>query len=282
MITVISRLFLIFFMFTMASIPGFSTQKFTVYAYLPWGTFTHKKHQDQINLLLSYGIKPIFIVYEKDYLTHQIIDRAKIKKLAEITAKNSTIPVSFDIELNNSIDPKIIAKTIESILQLYRQYNRKNLLGIYATIPKNTYGKMTNFSSYKKANDPYLGLINQVDFISPAFYNYNNNLKQWIKHALFTIKATQQLAPKKPIIPFISPVIRLGPSSAAKNGHLVEPISEILMTTYLTTLYHQGAAGCIIWASSQDRLADGTLPKFDAKTGWAKAVVDFIYTQYNG
>ena len=48
------------------------------------------------------------------------------------------------------------------------------------------------------------------------------------------------------------------------------------MAQRLGSLYQQGASGCIIWASSQDRKKNGEVPQFNPEHGWGKAVVSFI------
>ena len=92
------------------------------------------------------------------------------------------------------------------------------------------------------------------------------------------MELAKKYTPLKPVIPYISPVVRLGSSNKAKNGNLVEALSEEEMRERLQALFILGASGCIIWASSQDRTEDGQIPQFDPDKGWGKAVVEFTKT----
>ena len=245
-----------------------STAKFTVYAYIPWaGT----------DSLLTYGIKPISVIYEKNYLTNGVVDREKIKKLALSHSAESHIPVSFDTEFEQPGQTKKFVAQIKEIITEYRHYNAKALVGLYATIPKNTYGKIPPSYLYQQANSVYDSLIDYVDYISPSLYNYKgHDLSSWVINARFNLQTAKQYEPSKPIIPYISPVFRQGASSYATNGHLVELLDEDEMSKQLAALKKLGASGCIIWASSQDRTQDGKMPQFDPNNGWGKAVVEFI------
>lgn len=245
-------------------------QKFIVYMFLPW-----KGTQPQV--LLDKGIRPIHVIYEPEFFTDKKIDVVKIKTLALRTLSNPSIPVSFDLEFGNRFKPNTVIPLMQDIIKTFRKYNTKSLVGIYSTIPPNTYGQHAKFLTYEKLNKNYASLIHTVDFISPSLYNYElNNAKLWQRNAAFNFKMTQDYTLTKPVIPYISPIVRLGPSNDAKNGNLVDELSEEDMALRLKTLQRLGAAGCIIWASSQDRTADGRIPQFNPDKGWGRAVVEFI------
>ena len=246
--------------------------KFTVYAYIPWD----KKEE---KIFTKYGIKSINVIYEKSYMTDAKIDKQKIRELALETLKDSSLPVSFDIEPGANLKAAAIVPAIQSILKQYRAYNTKNLIGLYATIPQNTYGRLSSDSAYNKLNSSSKNLIFLVDFISPSLYNYDkNDFTKWWLNAQYTMNAAKKYSMNKPIIPYISPIIRLSSLSTIKNGHVVRELSEEEMTKRLDTLYSMGASGCIIWASSQDRTQNGQVPQFNPQNGWGKAVVTFIKT----
>lgn len=255
--------------------------QFTVYGYVPWktkiGSFPARAGNELSDVFLSKGIKPIHVIYENKYCSNGTIDLNKIKNIALKTSLEPNIPVSFDIEFGNRFKPATVVPYVKTILKTFRRYNSKSLLGVYALIPQNTYGLKINTLTYNRFNSKYDSLVNAVDFFSPSLYNYNgHDFNSWFNNARFVISHAKQYKPAKPIIPYVSPIVRLGPSHHAKNGNLVEELSEQEMSQRLHALYDLGASGCIIWASSQDRTRDGQFPKFNPNKGWGKAVVAFI------
>ena len=245
---------------------------FTVYAYIPW-----KMKANESDYLLTYGIQPVNIIYENKYFTNGKIDLEKIKKMALETASQPNVPVSFDMEFGHRFKPETVLPSVRAILKYYRGYNSKAFVGVYATIPQNTYGLKPVSFEYDRLNHQYDSLINDVDFISPSLYNYSRyDVNSWLKNARFVMKLAKKYTPSKPIIPYISPIFKLGPSNKAINGNLVVELSEEEMGLRLQALYNLGGAGCIIWASSQDRTQDGQIPQFHPDKGWGKAVVKFI------
>lgn len=253
--------------------------KFTIYAFIPWTSQKFDNYAKLSNYLNSFGIRPIRVIYENDFFTQGEIDPQKLRKIAEETVANPNIPISFDLEFGDRFKPETVIPRIESLLRYYHAYQPKALVGIYGTIPQNTYSWKPTISTYDRLNDQYMSLVNLVDFLSPVLYNYDgNNFSAWLKSAKYNINAAKQYASKKPIIPFISPIIRVGETKLVKKGHLVEELDEIAMRERLQALYALGASGCIIWASSQDRTKDGQIPSFDPNNAWGKAVVEFIKT----
>lgn len=243
-------------------------QQFKVYAFLP---------SSDAQILSNHGIMPIDVVYENRYMTNHEIDPDKIKKIALDALKRPDVPISFDVEFGNRYKPDTVVPSILTILSLFRDINVKSQVGIYATIPQNTYGIKPDDASYKQLNKQYERLIDRVDYISPSLYNYEKiDFKIWSANTKFILKTAKKYPNAKPIIPYISPIIRLGASSKARNGHLVIELSEKEMTKRLEALYALGASGCIIWASSQDRDASGQRLKFNPTQGFGKAVVMFI------
>jgi hypothetical protein len=254
--------------------------KFTVYAYIPWKIKTKANQQALSDYFSTKGIKPIYVMYENTYFNHGTLSLKKIKELALLTSQNPDTPVSFDMEFGDRFKPETVIPRIKTILHYFRHYNSKSLVGIYATIPQNAYGLPKNTLAYNTLNRKYDTLIHDIDFISPSLYNYNgHDFNSWYAFARFTMTQAKQYKPNKPIIPYISPIVRLGPSLLAKNGNLVEELTEQEMSKRLQTLADLGASGCIIWASSQDRTKDGEFPQFSPSSGWGKAVTEFIAKQ---
>lgn len=253
--------------YTVATTP---MRKFVVYAYIPWANASN---------LLTYGIQPIDVIYEKNLFTNEKMDARKIKKLASEMSLKKTRLVSFDMEFGNRFKPETVIPTIRAVLKMFHNYNLTNPIGIYAVIPQNTYGvrPIGAFKyAYEKLNNNYSMLINDVDFISPSLYNYGiSDYKVWLENASFNISIAKKMT-SKPILPYISPIITVGSTVLVKDGHLVKELSEAEMAEKLSALYHLGASGCILWASSQDRTVEGQVPLFNPKKGWGKAVVDFV------
>ena len=255
--------------------------KFTIYAFIPWKTNSNTPHlrsESQLkNHLLAYNIHPIKVIYEHNYFTNGAIDPKKIKQYALLDAQERDIPVSFDMEFGNRFKPETMIPKIKAILAYYRIYNSKASVGIYATIPQNTYGHTPKNFSYNQLNHNYDVLIDEIDYISPSLYNYNGrDFSAWFENARFNIEIAKKYPLKKPIIPYISPIYNLGPSSQDSNLNQVEELSESDMAKRLQALYELGASGCIIWASSQDRTKDGKFPEFNPDRGWGRAVISFI------
>lgn len=253
--------------------------KFTVYAFLPWKNQKSDIHEQLSKYMENFGIMPIKVIYEKDFFTQGKPDLQKIKKVAETTKLEPNIPVSFDFEFGNRFKPETVIPDVEIILHNYHAYHSKAFVGIYGVIPQNTYAWKTTISAYDRLNDSYKTLVKLVDFLSPVLYNYDGtNFTSWLKTAEYNMNAAKQYASNKPILPFLSPVVRIGRTHKIKNGHIVEELDERAMKKRLGAVFNLGASGCIIWASSQDRKKDGQFPTFDPEQGWGKAVVEFIKT----
>jgi hypothetical protein len=246
---------------------------FTVYAYIAWN--------NPIEDLSSYGIEPIEVLYENRLRTDGRIDREKIQKLAEEAALTPVRPLSFDLEFGNRFEPETLMPQVQAILHTFRRFNRQNPIGLYALLPQNTYGKQSQSFSYEHLNSTYSRLKDLVDFVSPSLYNYEGrDLEAWIKTARYSLGMAKKYAPSKPILPYISPVYRLGPAAGVKNGHVIVELGEEEMRQRITALYELGASGCIIWTSSQDRNEKGEKPRFSPNRGWGKAVVQFIKSHH--
>ena len=115
--------------------------KFIVYAYIPWTAKTNGHARTEKNLsdyMLTYGIQPVYVIYENNYFTNGKIDLNKIKKVALKTALQPNTPVSFDMEFGHRFKPETVIPRVRAILNHYRSYNLKAFVGIYATIPQNT------------------------------------------------------------------------------------------------------------------------------------------------
>ncbi len=247
---------------------------FTVYAFIPWH---HQQLGELPPVLKAYGLHPIKIIYEERYMQDGKLDPDKLKAIAKEAMLEPDVPVSFDVERGNRFHPETVIPHIHRLLSLYRSYHPKAMLGIYGTIPQNTYAWKSSTADYEKLNNKYQPLVADLDFVSPVLYNYDgNDFKAWSKSARYNMALAKKYASGKPIIPFISPTIRMGTHNLVKKGSIVLPLSETAMRKRLTLLYELGASGCILWTSSQERTYEGAIPQFDPKKSWGKAVIQFV------
>lgn len=250
--------------------------QFKIYAFIPWKTNDAQSKLIE-SRLESYGIIPIKVIYEHHITTHGKIDGEKLKRLANMSRPD--IPISFDLESGNRFHPETVLPKVQEVLQTYKTLAPQSVVGVYAILPQITYSWNKKIANYDQLNEKYKSLINFVDFLSPVLYNYDgSDLQAWHESARFNIQAAKRYALGKPIIPYISPIIRLHKLDAVKDGNLVEELDENSMAARLQILYDLGASGCIIWASSQDRTKDGHFPVFDPDKAWGRAVVTFIKT----
>lgn len=274
-----------FSFFVLNETQAHAARKFIIYAYIPWKKAVDKKNNtDDFSIdLKKNGILSIKIIYENDYLLQGKISLEKIKKITTETFNQPAVPISFDLEFGNRFKPETVIPKIKAILTAYHDFKPRAPVGIYAVMPQNTYGWKPNRHVYDQLNAQYKVLINDVDFISPSLYNYNgHNLKAWELSARDQFQAAHKYFKGKPIIPYISPIYRIGKFVKIKNGTLVEVLDEKAMAARLKLLYALGASGCIIWASSQDREANGQIPTFSPNKAWGKAIVEFIKLHSSG
>ena len=252
---------------------------FTVYVFVPWFNAQFddaKQRKDYFNYL---GIKPIKVIYEAGFYTQGKVDPHKIRQIALESRADPDTPISFDFEMGNRFRPETVIPDITKILHYYRDFDSKARVGIYGTIPQNTYAWHSLIAAYDALNWRYKPLADWVDFLSPVLYNYDgDDFESWFKSAQYNVAAARDIASEKPIIPYISPNIRLGETNLVKQGHVIKELSEKAMAKRLQALYNLGASGCIIWSSSQDRTQDGQKQTFTPHQGWGRAVVEFIRT----
>ncbi|TDR31164.1 hypothetical protein [Hydromonas duriensis] len=279
-----TRLFLM--LFGLAMLMPFESQaelkrSFTVYAFLPWGSGTVGYMTELTSLekdLKKMGIQPIWVVYEPHFSspwggqpTSQVkvvneskqtlvIDEEKIKTVALNALRHPDIPVSFDTEFGSRFKPETVKSGVLEIIRLFKKYNNKSKVGVYAVAPQVIYAWQEDAAAKMQIlNREYRDVANAVDFFSPMiYYRYNIDLPSWEKAAEYSINAAKSYRMDKPIIPYVS---------FDYNDH--SEVSEQDAKKRMTFLYEHGAAGCIVWGSSKDKSF------FDRRSGWSKAMVDF-------
>jgi hypothetical protein len=256
-------------------------KKFTIYAFVPYkdhiiaGTRVNTPQFDEY--LESEGIHRVKVVYLNRFMTNDQPDASKIEDIARAATKESKIPVSFDTEFGDRFHPETVIPRVSQILTIYHQFNKNTPAGVYATAPQNTYAWNANIGRFDALNEKYAPIAQQVDFLSPVLYNYEGgDTEAWKQAAVYNMKAAQKYGTGKPILPYLGIVVRLkdGTDDASQKGRPMRMLTEEEMLVRLQTLYDLGADGCIVWASSGDRL-DGSLPAFDRNSGWGKALADF-------
>lgn len=261
---------------------AFAGKAFTVYAFIPWQLHNEGgvpvKNPPLPEYLEKMGILRVNVVYDKYYLDdEENPDEAKIKLLAEKMAGTPEQPVSFDTEFGKRYIPNTVIPRVLKTLEIFRRYNSTNPVGVYATAPQNTYGWRNNSLIYDALNPAYAPVAEKVDFLSPVLYNYTEkDIEKWKKSARYNLDAAKGYNTGKPIIPYISPTHFPPKIPNELNSPVkVEHLTEDEMRERIRFLRDNGAAGCIVWASSRERDLAGKPVVFDAESGWGKVLVEY-------
>lgn len=280
-----------------ASLTSLSGNAFTLYHYLSWGKWTNAQGatsvagskrtawntvQDFSTYMSSIKIQPIWVVYEPyfssvvdastpsdattfysgDGLTHLYVDETKIKAIADQALLHPEMPVSFDTEFGNRFVPATVVPATLKILSLFKKYDMKNPVGVYAEAPQVMFGWQPNAdpSGLNAINKGYLPVAQAVDFLSPMlYYMYNPLLSDWMEVANYSLLASSAYGVKKPIIPYLS--------FNKPDTLSVEAYTDAMRR--LKYVEANGASGAIIWESSSNP------PVFTQYGGWGKAMFDF-------
>lgn len=259
--------------------------RFDVYGFIVYGGYVDNGNEVNssykgLQQYLSYlGILKYNLIYESRILNYASDDKAKvngelnlqkIKAFADEALQEPNVPVSLDLEGWKRFDTiKTPARMIAAI-RAFRNSNKVSKVGLYATVPQNTYGYPANINIYDKLNKAYAGVAAEVDYFSPSLYNYKNtNNNQWKKAASYSIAECRKYGyPAKKILPYVTPEVT--------TNKITTLLTYDEMMFRLQTLYDLGADGCLIWTSSSTRDANGKKVYVDANAGWLKAVKDFI------
>lgn len=257
----------------------FNVYGFIVYGgYMQGDTRVNASFKDIQNYLSQFGIQKYDLIYENKLLdypngdkTNGTINQHKIDSLASQALQEPNILVSLDLEGWKRFDTlQTPARMIEAI-KAFRKTNKDSKIGLYATVPQNTYAYSPAISKYDKVNKAYSAVAAAVDYYSPSLYNYNgSDTVEWNKGALYNIAACRKYNfPGKKIIPYITPEVKM-------KGSPSTFLTYEEMMGHLQTLYNAGADGVLIWTSSGTRDANGQKIYIDANAGWLKAVRDFM------
>ncbi len=237
------------------------------------------------------GLLPINLVYATRYLDGEgataTLNTDKLRIIAR--EANPAIPVSLDAEKwdKTRFNPdaptpngKSIVQNLIEVVRTFKQANPATQVGLYSEVPQNTYGFSDSTASvHDKLNPKYATVAAEVDFYSPALYNYDHydgtsaSDRRWALAAEYSVHACKLLdhinRTSKPILAYISP----GWTDEKKNSRY---LSYEQMYFRLESLKKLGASGCILWLSSGAKEPDSTDSLvLDPNAGWLKAAVEF-------
>ncbi|MDM1337019.1 hypothetical protein HXZ93_13560 [Acinetobacter pseudolwoffii] len=257
---------------------------FDIYGFIPWSIKDGNKiisNQAVVkDDLAEKGIKYIDVVYHNRMLTNGLVDNEKIKEIA--LESKPEVPISFDLEIGNRNKPETILPSLLAIIDLYHAYGGKAPIGVYATLPQNTFGgsKLTTKREAQlvQLNKQYEIIAKKIDFLSPVFYFYDgNDLDNWKKSVDFGMRQSHLYAKKYnlKIYPYITNSFRNSPKNPQTQGWTIELLDQKQMLNTLCYLKTKGADGAIIWASSQVVDANGVKPVINVQAPWFKGVQKF-------
>jgi len=257
----------------------FNVYGFIVYGgYMQNGSPVNASYKELQAYQARFGIRKYDLIYERKMLDFPAGDKAngivnihKTDSLAARALQEPDILVSLDLEEWKRFDTLRTPKRILEAVQIFRKTNKQSKIGLYATVPQNTYGYDDKISRYDKWNKAYASVAAAVDYFSPSLYNYKNtDGNDWKKAAAYSIDACRKYGYlSKKIIPYITPEV------TSKEKGLTTLLTYDEMMFRLQTLYELGANGCLIWTSSSTRDANGKKLYIDENEGWFKAVKDF-------
>ncbi|MDQ8954037.1 hypothetical protein RFH42_13875 [Acinetobacter rudis] len=276
------RILLIFILICFSNL----AYSFDIYWRVPWELMEKSQiitNNDVIQQHLSeFGLKKIDVIYHNRMLTNGVVDPDKIKKIVDDSNKNPEIPISFDIELGDRFVPSTVIPTINQVIDLYKEYGGKAKIGIYATLPQQTYGGKNlddeTEKKYIQLNKQYESLAEKIDFISPSFYFYDDeDINLWKKSVDFNMKQSRVLAKKYnlKIYPYITNAFIKSKVDPITKGWLIKPLSDQQMFDTLEYIKSQGADGVILWNSSNVLEQDGKKPVIDLNSSWFYGIRKF-------
>ncbi|MFK3720624.1 hypothetical protein ACI2J9_13725 [Pseudomonas fulva] len=225
----------------------------------------------------NLGIHSIDVVYERRMINvvvdkmgkkSFVLNRDMMKDVGLGKGRKKTTIVSLDLESWDRFDTQTPTRLLETI-QSFRKVNNDTPLGLYATVPQNTYiWQADKKDQYDQLNSKYASVADAVDYFSPSLYNYSkDDYAGWLDGAKYNIAAAKKYSKEKKVIPYITPEIW-------EDGY-TRWLSYDEMKKRLQALKDLGVDGCIVWASSRSRSLTGEKPALDPGFGWFKAVTEF-------
>lgn len=276
------KLFLLLVIAALSANAQKAKHPFAVYGFIVYGGYmqngapVNAGYKELQAYQARFGILKYDLIYERKMLDFPNGDKAngvvnvrKTDSLAALALQEPNILVSLDLEEWKRFDTLKTPQRIIDAIHIFRKTNSKSKIGLYATVPQNTYGYEENISRYDKWNKAYAAVAAEVDVFSPSLYNYKNtNNEEWKKAAIYNIDACRKYGyPDKKILPYVTPEVT--------NKGVTTFLTYDEMMFRLQVLYDLGADGCLLWTSSGARDANGKKVYIDENEGWFKAVKDF-------
>ncbi|MEW5606508.1 hypothetical protein [Pseudomonas juntendi] len=268
----------------MAAAVGFApcdANSFEIYGFIPYQAKYENnrlvKGRPSDKWFERNGLRPIKVIYDNRVLDiprnkskkdQSSINDAKLKKIASTHRIGMDNMVSLDLETWNRFNDETPSRII-GLIRAYREHHPEARLGLYSTVPHNTYSwSESKIEDYVKLNAKYADVAKEVDYFSPSLYNYGDaQFSSWEAGAKFNIQASREYDPNKPVLPYITPEVK------QPNGFRWLSYGEMMQR--LEALQQLGADGCIVWASSRSRDESGAPPVLNPQEGWLKAISDF-------
>lgn len=281
------KFFFKFLFLLVCSITSNFLYAFDVYGFIPWSLKSDNtliSNQSDVKTILNQnGIKQIDVVYHNRMLTNGEVDSDKIQKIALESQKNPTVPISFDLEIGNKHKPETILPKLTEVIDLYHAYGGKAPIGVYATLPQNTFGgaKLTDKRKAEliELNKQYEIVAKKVNFLSPVLYFYDgDNFDAWKQSVNFSISESKKFASKYDlkIYPYITNSFRIGSKDPITNGWTINLLESKQMYDALDYLKQQRVDGVILWASSQVVTIQGRQPTIEFNQPWFMGLTKFM------
>lgn len=261
---------------------------FEIYQYLRWN---YVKEKDGItkfsgspltetNILDSYGLKKMNVVYSVYILTDGRADPVKIKKIVEDSKRYPNMPICLDIEIGNGKNADDDLPILIDVLKMYRSLGGAAPIGVYAALPQRIVQNYRGLNEaqkvqYLELNKQYESLAKYVDFLSPTLYFYSKkNSQNWMSQVDLNMSEARKYANKYKLK--IYPFISLSTWDVIDKKFYITPVSESYMKNVLLNLKNQGADGVVLWESGASKSSvDKQSAIFDTNKDSFKAVIDF-------
>ncbi|MFL9928710.1 hypothetical protein P0D88_05445 [Paraburkholderia sp. RL18-103-BIB-C] len=94
---------------------------------------------------------------------------------------------------------KSIVQNLLKVIRSFRRVNPSVLIGLYSEVPQNTYGfSATTRAVYDQLNPQYAPVAAEVDYYSPALYNFHVDgtpagEELWAHSAAYAVRACRLL-----------------------------------------------------------------------------------------
>jgi len=213
--------------------------------------------------LTSYGLHKINMIYEDDLLdkdpltpsirANKIISPGKFAKQADLTKRDSDIPVVINIE-GWRLTPSAIKKSIPkylNALSTFKSLNSTSKIGYYG---------WTHIPEFNRNSDVFY----------PSCYTYDTDTVKWKNDVIKRIKLLRSQDPNKPIYGFVWPQYTPNPAKP-ELGFTFVPTD---IWNYQLEILYKYADGIVVW--SHYRGKDKKPIDFSFDMPWWKGTMAFI------